>query len=436
MFSQELPPEPGTSAWEGRGSDRSTRDLHAPVYRFDDEPPDPAEAPTGQRSDRDLPLSFCWTAATNWTAILDLPPLPMKHQEARNAILLEAVLAHHWNYPAVSYGRRRAFYAKKQRYHGSAFMYAIVPPTVDDLERRGLLECWTAPSLSYTGVQSTFRASPQLLQAASSMLMSEIVQVPRELVRLRDSNKHLLDYRDNRRTDRMRRILAEQNEAIQATSIGLLGRDVNQQDQAIGVNGAMLYLKRKALYRVFNENFRQGGRIYGGWWQYAPKADRRQITLDGEPIVELDYAQLHPRLLYWCSGRQQEGDAYTLPGWERDEAKLAFNVLINANSYPKAVGAIAKDLKGSDRGRQAAQLIAALKDRHRAIARFFHSGAGVKLQAVDADMAERVLVELLKQNVVTLPIHDSFIVQKGHEAILRQAMDAAYERVVSGRPFF
>ena len=45
--------------------------------------------------------------------------------------------------------------------------------------------------------------------------------------------------------------------------------------------------------------------------------------------------------------------------------------------------------------------------RHRAIARFFHSGAGVKLQAVDADMAERVLVELLKQNVVTLPIHDS-----------------------------
>jgi hypothetical protein len=138
-FSQELPPEPGTSAWEGRDSDRSTRDLHAPAYRFDDEPPD--DAATGQRSDRDLPLSFCWTAATNWTAMLDLPPLPMKHQEARDAILLEAVLAHHWNYPAVSYGRRRAFYANKQRYHGSAFTYAIVPPTVDDLERRGLLEC-------------------------------------------------------------------------------------------------------------------------------------------------------------------------------------------------------------------------------------------------------------------------------------------------------
>ena len=45
----------------------------------------------------------------------------------------------------------------------------------------------------------------------------------------------------------------------------------------------------------------------------------------------------------------------------------------------------------------------------------FHSGAGVKLQAIDADMAERVLVELLTRNVVAFPIHNSFIVQKSHE---------------------
>jgi hypothetical protein len=145
-------------------------------------------------------------------------------------------------------------------------------------------------------------------------------------------------------------------------------------------------------------------------------------------------AQLHPRLLYWCRGRQLVGDAYTLPGWERNRPS-SHSILINASSYPKAVGAIAKDLKGSDHGRQAAQLIAALKDRHGAIARFFHSGAGVELQAVDADMAERVLVDLLKKNVVTLSIHDSFIVQRGHEGISRQAMDAAYGRVISGRPF-
>jgi hypothetical protein len=72
--SQELPPESGTSAREGQDADRSILDLHAPAYCFDDEPPDPAEDITRQRSARDLPLSFCWSAATNWTAILDLPP--------------------------------------------------------------------------------------------------------------------------------------------------------------------------------------------------------------------------------------------------------------------------------------------------------------------------------------------------------------------------
>ena len=192
----------------------------------------------------------------------------------------------------------------------------------------------------------------------------------------------------------------------------------------------MLFRKRRPCTGVFNNNFRQGGRIYGGWWQCAPKADRRQSTFDGDPVVELDHAQLYPRL-YWRSGRRLEGDAYTLPGWERDDAKLAFNVLVNAGSYPEAVGAIAQKLKGGNR-KQAAQLIAALKDRHGAIPRFFHSGAGLKLQAIDADMAERVLAELLKRNVVALPIHDSFLVQKRHEGLLREAMDASYDRVTAG----
>jgi Acyclic terpene utilisation family protein AtuA len=36
---KNFPPEPGTSARGGQGTDRSTRGLHEPAYRFDDEPP-------------------------------------------------------------------------------------------------------------------------------------------------------------------------------------------------------------------------------------------------------------------------------------------------------------------------------------------------------------------------------------------------------------
>ena len=164
--------------------------------------------------------------------------------------------------------------------------------------------------------------------------------------------------------------------------------------------------------------------------QFASKADRRRITIDGEPVVELDHTQLHPRLLYARCGQRLEGDAYTLTGWDRHAVKIAFNVLINAGSYREAVGAIAKDLEGADRKRQATQLIAALKNKHAGIAGSFHSGAGLRLQAIDADMAEAVMVGLLKRNVVALPIHDSFLVQKRHEGILNEAMHASYERAL------
>jgi len=45
------------------------------------------------------------------------------------------------------------------------------------------------------------------------------------------------------------------------------------------------------LYRVFNDGtFAHGGRMYGGFWQWAPKRFRGKLTIDGKPTVELDYS--------------------------------------------------------------------------------------------------------------------------------------------------
>jgi hypothetical protein len=105
---------------------------------------------------------------------------------------------------------------------------------------------------SAVGKQSTFRASPRLLQAVPPTLLDSVVQVPHELVRLRDVNKHWVDYRDSERTDRMRRILRDLNTALQATRIDLSGFDVDHPG-VIRVGGALLYPRMKALYRVFNK---------------------------------------------------------------------------------------------------------------------------------------------------------------------------------------
>ena len=50
------------------------------------------------------------------------------------------------------------------------------------------------------------------------------------------------------------------------------------------------------------------------------------------------------------------------------------------------------------------------------------------MQNIDAGMAEDVMLSLLKQGVVALPIHDSFIVQDRHEGQLESAMNDAFER--------
>ena len=60
------------------------------------------------------------------------------------------------------------------------------------------------------------------------------------------------------------------------------------------------------LRRVFNNghtDFRHGGRLAGGFWMDLPKALRRRaISIGGEPVAELDYRAMMPRLLYASVG--------------------------------------------------------------------------------------------------------------------------------------
>ena len=382
------------------------------------------------RHDRDLALSLDWQSMDqDWAAPLNLPPVLPRKRHTRNAILLQAIMAARMGYAAVSYSRRTASYVGQRRYHGPNYTYAQLVPTIDHLGQLGLLEQWT-PTPGVRGLQSTFCATPLLLQAVSPALIARIVQRSRELIRLRDADRKLIDYADNAHTNRMRRNLGTINEAVTATSIVYRGLDAGHSDRAFHVGQTIVY-PTKLQYRIFNGDFRHGGRIYGGGWQCAPKKARQRITIDGEPVVERDHQQLHPRLLYHMAGARLEGDAYTLPGWERTHAKRGFNILVNAHSYYAALGAIARELTGDEPHKRAAQLITALRKRHAPIKRAFHSGMGAELQVVDADMAEMVHLRLLKKGVVPLGVHDLFIVQERHQGLLDEAMAAAYAQATT-----
>ena len=322
---------------------------------------------------RDKPLLLNWkTRNSGWLDLVNLPQAKSKMQDdVRAAILLDAVHA----YPLagcpipgtyavstglVSYSRNRNWWAGTSRYF--PFSYGALIPAVDELALLGWLDHQKAPANPSCGWQSRFRASRLLIQAVGH---PDICNSIKELIVLKNGDKRLIGYQDTARTESWRREIDAQNEAISGIDIDIPHPDAVIEGNIIRLGKHVLYPAKNTLYRVFNEGWEHGGRIYGGWWQNAKSADRHFITIDGGMTVEEDYNQIHPKLLYRMEGKQLSDDAYTLDGWERDICKKAFNIILNARNYPSALGAMATEIgikHGPKNSRKiAAQLIAALK---------------------------------------------------------------------------
>lgn len=188
-----------------------------------------------------------------------------------------------------------------------------------------------------------------------------------------------------------------------------------------------------SLTRIFKGNWNQGGRLYGGWWINLPKVERAYLTIFGEQTVERDYGRLHPTLLYARVGRVLDFDIYSVPGFDgpnaRELGKRTFNRLINkASPGPVRLSPTALDLEQLPRGASFTSYLGAFIEQLRPVAHWFGTGVGVTLQREDSDLALDVLATLLSEGILALPIHDSFIVQRHHQARLVSVMQERFER--------
>jgi hypothetical protein len=377
-----------------------------------------------EQDNRDKPLTLNWLPAE--PEILDclgLPDLTRLATEARDQILTEALVAgpDRW----ISYSRRWEFYSHGQRYYRQTYTYRAIIPAVDQLAAEGLLDHQKMPQ-GHRGFQSRFRASDVLLKELGRL---PVIYRPFELLILRDLNGDLVDYRDNRETRRMRKNLRAINEALLSQQIGVAGRIIREGD--LLDNGGRA---RVQMHRVFNRStFDLGGRAYGGYWQNISKAERKLITLDGKETVEHDYAALHIRLLYQEAGKplRDGDDPYDLAEWPRQQVKLAMLIAINAPTERIAIEATALHVFGSRyRADQhkARALLRAVKAKHSDIAHAFGSDAGARLMRKDSDLAEQVMLDMIRQGVIPLSVHDSFIVPADEGSRLEEAMQREIRR--------
>jgi hypothetical protein len=197
------------------------------------------------------------------------------------------------------------------------------------------------------------------------------------------------------------------------------------------------------LRRIFARGqMNLGGRFYGGWWQNIPKGYRRYITINGCQTVEVDFSTLHPTLLFlenkldppedfYDLGLKTEGNPLFEPDAEQYEIKRKIikgfaNALINDERGVHKLDDEAVKTLGLDS--------AALKDllikTHPVFAKAIKSDAGVRYQFIDSRIAELVMMKLLKQNIVCLCVHDSFVVIDAFQDELVTAMKEAFAEVV------
>jgi hypothetical protein len=373
---------------------------------------------------RDHPLTCNWRPVSPEAFdALDLPAMRQKIATiTRSQVLTEAIVVGRADPDGwISYSRNKNFYADlPPRYKPTSYTYGSVVSSVDQLAGLDLIEHQRMPQ-GNLGWQSRFKATPALLNAMNSAPLA-VIHDPRELIVLRDSNGNLMDYRDSRQTERMRRNLIELNEAITSVAVGL--RSPVKDGDPIQFKEGFRAAESK-LHRVFNRgSFSLGGRLYGPWWQNIPSECRAGIEVDGSRTVEIDYRALHPTMLYMQAGKPIEGDPYDLVGWPRTLVKVALLILVNADNRTSAIRAIANEIRGEGAHARATALVADIEAKHQPIAHMFGSGAGLALQRQDGDMTEALLLKLVARGVVALPVHDSYIVPEKAKGKLLESMAA------------
>lgn len=385
------------------------------------------EPGTERPVERDRPLSFNWRPRADELRSLSLstPTLSAGREIARQRIIAETMLAHEEE-RYVSYSRRKTFYTGRRRYNGAAFTYTNVISVVEDLRRQGLIEEERA-SPGQFGWQSRFRASPKLAEVcADTEFRHELIG----LIQLKDVDGNLVEYRDTDATARMARELRAINADLISMRVDLHGPGIVRSRHHVLIEGAYYRPTEPSLYRVFNRrSFILGGRAFG-WWQNLPRRWRHRLLIDGEPVAEPDFAQLHPMLLYALRGCHLEGDAYETGEFSREHGKLAFNVALNTKTPQGTIAALANKSNWTLSRARTGDLLEALARRNAPIADCLHADRGIALMNLDSRITMRAVQRCLAAGIPVLPVHDSMLTPWRYEGRVAEIMEESAEFIL------
>lgn len=335
-----------------------------------------------------------------------------------------------------------------------------VPKLVHMLHQKGYIEMKKGNEITH---RETRICATEKLLALCERLPEPVISEPVELVELRTfqgkmtntpTKEHpkrvpkpvyeLASYTDTKKTISIRKTLHQVNEVNN-------GADIRYSNRKINVS----------LVAIFQENFSMYGRLHTrGYYhlQGLSKAERAELTINKEPVVELDYSALHPNLLYAGEGIQfpLTKDPYSVVNdhrFVRPLLKIILLAMINADSFNQAQAVanhwiITEKIRNKDGVKvdtqyrrlksigidNAGHLIKQMEKEHAPIAKHFFNGrkTGMRIMNKDAAIALDVVKHFSKKGIPILPVHDSFIVQAQYKDELKNVMEQAYQKHTNG----
>ena len=180
--------------------------------------------------------------------------------------------------------------------------------------------------------------------------------------------------------------------------------------------------------------FDLGGRMFGGFWQNLERGRRDSIRIEGEPVADLDFASMFPRLASATTGREPPaGDLYAIEGLgpeHRPALKRAMNTLL-FDDFRRSAWPVPED---EDDPRlppdwTVARTKAAIVKRHPALRGCFGIGLGYGLMHRESVILVQVLEEMRARDIVSLSLHDGLLVPRSRVEESRTIMEAVAREI-------
>jgi hypothetical protein len=210
--------------------------------------------------------------------------------------------------------------------------------------------------------------------------------------------------------------------------------------ETLGFHTYSLPLATK-LHRVFNLDFRHGGRFYAPY-QSIPRALRPQFLLDSQPLTECDFTGMQLHQAYHLSDLEAPGHGYELfPHLPHGKKVVKYSTLkmLNDTDRDSAIASIQEAINRDgyywafkDDGWTGTRLVEFLEEAYSPIAHRFYCGFGMTLQYLESLVTFDVMQHFLGRAIPFLPLHDGNLIGEAHVAEMCEQMDRAYRHHHNG----